>query len=484
MKKTRNEKLLNYISDIDDELLERALSIDDAQKLQEYTKNQNSQKKSSLFPLKFRYTAVIAAGLAIIIGATLILQPLFQPLKGGNSNGPDYSEAIPPWQREDDELFQIESIDMLNYYSGMKLLADTERTAANTPKCYTSLPVLSIAANTSILRTTMPFTASTYHNTFSDSSTKAKTGIGYDTPQEDFNTENGIGYDTPPENFNTEGNIGYDTPPDDFQPESSKPDNQLIYYYELDPNEVFTIYQVIYFQTELTDENGFLASKIGTGIIDVVITDNNLEPMITFKNGDKYYSCCINGSGPQYEEYSTHKYIEGFYLVKNMEQDNYSFTVTYSTSPFDKETKTVTSLVCNSYKNGGPNADGELPIMSKTHVLTESADFTIADLEAYFNANHAPNDTEIETPSAELAAIYSNGIYQFETYSDGSFIYRSTVENNLAYRKGTYHMLCDQIIFSFISNDDQVETVECELLGPKEGDGFYYHGIHYKLLVP
>lgn len=70
------------------------------------------------------------------------------------------------------------------------------------------------------------------------------------------------------------------TGPDVTEDPSVTPDNpgntdsgEDVYYYELDPNEPFFINKVSMFQIELTDENGFLASKLGLGLVDVVITE-------------------------------------------------------------------------------------------------------------------------------------------------------------------------------------------------------------------
>ena len=101
-----------------------------------------------------------------------------------------------------------------------------------------------------------------------------------------------------------------------FGDEETKSDED-IYYYEIDPNERFRITKVIAFQIGLTDPEGFLAKRLGTGIVDVVITESNLEIMITFHAHGKYYTCLMNGGGKTNYQFSTHKYIEGFNIVKN-----------------------------------------------------------------------------------------------------------------------------------------------------------------------
>ncbi len=90
----------------------------------------------------------------------------------------------------------------------------------------------------------------------------------------------------------------------------------------------FTITMYCYFKIYLDDPQGFLAKKLGgTGSVDVVVTKNNFENMITFKKGDNYYSCLQDSGTANAMSFSTYKYIEGFKLVENYSQENYEFTV-------------------------------------------------------------------------------------------------------------------------------------------------------------
>lgn len=110
--------------------------------------------------------------------------------------------------------------------------------------------------------------------------------------------------------------------------------------YPIDPNKVFTVTMVTYFTINLNDERGFLAQKLGgTGLVEVVVNNSDIDPlgtMITFKKGDRYYSCLANERGVyypdfsrSYSEFSTHKYIEGFNIIKNFNQDNFIFRVNF-----------------------------------------------------------------------------------------------------------------------------------------------------------
>lgn len=167
--------------------------------------------------------------------------------------------------------------------------------------------------------------------------------------------------------------------------------NNKITYYEIDRHTQFTISMVTYFTINLNDENGFLAQKLGgTGLVEVVITENNLDNMITFKKDDKYFSCLLNGSSHNLDStnsladarFSTHKYIEGFNIVKNIQQENYKFTVYF------KDSK-VTGIDCERFKSDSCThqavPDDITLIEDYCVVMFVKRSFTIDQLEVYFN---------------------------------------------------------------------------------------------------
>lgn len=167
-----------------------------------------------------------------------------------------------------------------------------------------------------------------------------------------------------------------------------------VYYYELSADDVFSFNKVNMLQIELTDEGGFLASKLGVGTVDVVITENCIwgDALITFRNGEKFFSCLVDGYSPgnanygAYWHFSTHKYVDGFYIVKNLEQENYSFHIGMNTAG------QVTSFECFPSENGGDRIDENVKIASSTVTGAEGGRFTLAELEAYFkNENYQEN---------------------------------------------------------------------------------------------
>lgn len=159
--------------------------------------------------------------------------------------------------------------------------------------------------------------------------------------------------------------------------------------YPIDRNKVFTTTMVTYFTIELNDEKGFLAQKLGgTGLVEVVVTKNNIDDlgqMITFKRDEKYYTCFKNGGdydpglNKSSSEFSSHKYIKGFNIIKNLEQGNYKFTVCYEGSK-------VIGFECALFGSGPfeHNVDDVTFIEDFCVVLYTKQTFTIDELEIYF----------------------------------------------------------------------------------------------------
>lgn len=159
--------------------------------------------------------------------------------------------------------------------------------------------------------------------------------------------------------------------------------------YLIDRNKVFTTTMVTYFTIELNDEKGFLAQKLGgTGLVEVVVTKNNIDElgeMITFKRDENYYTCFENGghydpdSNKSSIEFSSHKYIKGFNIIKNLEQENYKFTVRYEDSK-------VIGFECAPFGSSPfeHNVDDVTFIQDFCIVLYTKQTFTIDELEIFF----------------------------------------------------------------------------------------------------
>ncbi len=157
----------------------------------------------------------------------------------------------------------------------------------------------------------------------------------------------------------------------------------------IDRNKIFTTTMVTYFTIELNDKKGFLAQKLGgTGLVEVVVTKNNIDDlgeMITFKREEKYYTCFANGgdydpdSNKSSSEFSSHKYIDGFNIIKNLEQENYRFTVHYDGSK-------VIGFECAPFHSVPTNyaVDDVTFIEDFCIVLYTKQTFTIDELEVFF----------------------------------------------------------------------------------------------------
>ena len=157
----------------------------------------------------------------------------------------------------------------------------------------------------------------------------------------------------------------------------------------IDRNKIFTTTMVTYFTIELNNDKGFLAQKLGgTGLVEVVVTANNVEDlgqMITFKRNNKYYTCFMNSqanninSNRVSREFSSHKYIDGFNIIKNLEQENYKFTVHYDGSK-------VVGFECSNFHSEPTKyvVDDITFIEDFCVVLYTKHNFTLDELEIYF----------------------------------------------------------------------------------------------------
>ena len=175
--------------------------------------------------------------------------------------------------------------------------------------------------------------------------------------------------------------------------------------------------------------------------------------------------------------YSSHKYIDGFYIVKNLAQENYSFTVTYDNFNRDYVNVTAKSLICSSFgTNIDHAADGKLPIVSKTYISDQVVEMTIADLESFFNSIRLPGDENSEEPEVDFDT-YKNGDYAFVLYRDNTFIYYN-LQSGEVERRGSYTRGPTEIKFAFTDGDTVTETVSCLLTGL---DSFCYEGLIYEV---
>lgn len=339
----KNEKMLHAIGQIDDDLIEDAVI-------------QALQKKKPFYQMPaFRRAVALAACFVLVIGFMLSMPALFKSNdvtpEAVPTVGPgDSSNLLLPSVQDDEGRISIGGIDELAYYAAIRMIAGTPK--ATNQSIHGGNYGISLLAN----------------------------GSGTDTKEQ------------PPEPETT-GPAETEGPPVTQNPTPPAGYDEDIFYYALDPGQPFFINKVCMFQIELTDENGFLASKLGLGVVDVVITEDCIwgDSLITFRNGENFYSCLSNGWGSNRWDFSTHKYVEGFFIVKNFEQENYAFYIDMDA------TGQAIAFHCQGAQNGSCRPDQNVKIVSTTETANEGRSFTIAELEEYFNTGKLP---EGDTPPA------------------------------------------------------------------------------------
>lgn len=187
-------------------------------------------------------------------------------------------------------------------------------------------------------------------------------------------------------------------------------------------DSTFTITMYSYFTVTLNDTHGFLANKLGsTGAVEVVITKNNFHNMITFKKGERYYSCFQTTETEKAMSFSTHKYVSGYQLVENPARENYEFTVYF-------ENDRVLGINCLPFSDNTQSQYVEDDIRlsdSFSFVLYQKQTFTAAQLEGLFAFNSAFVDNGVVLEDGTVLfgeASVSNTALAFKTHNGESVI--------------------------------------------------------------
>ncbi len=103
------------------------------------------------------------------------------------------------------------------------------------------------------------------------------------------------------------------------------------YHYPIPYDMEYVFSDFLYFEFDTVD-NAFLEQRIGNGHIYGLTVKTNImdnETILILKNGDYFYSCLTNGggslytNGPAYIEFSSHKTIEEFDVVKDATNKRY-----------------------------------------------------------------------------------------------------------------------------------------------------------------
>ncbi len=208
-------------------------------------------------------------------------------------------------------------------------------------------------------------------------------------------------------------NMGYDESTQEFWVDSeeaetstseidtpSRPqDTEDVRYYDLYSWGELTIERTVYFQMELTDETAFLGRILGAGTVEVAVALGDYLAdlsMITFRNGDNFYSCMYHGyeginekTGAEVYSFAAYRYIEGFYYVKNLKYEHYKFYLEIREDSVD--------FYCD-YRHSGEENEQVRVIEDTSHCIDQKVTYTIEELEAYFNGGSI-----IESPENALA---------------------------------------------------------------------------------
>lgn len=248
----------------------------------------------------------------------------------------------------------INSLGKWNYYAAKKTIADYGKT----PTAYQSLKA------SSQIR---PMASSDYH----------VDSVG----NEGFDKEDAP--ETPNES------LWIDTEEEGFPSQNRPQDTDTVRYYDLYTYGELTIERTVYFQMELTEEDGFLARHLGVGTVEVAVALGDYLAdlsMITFRNGENFYSCMYHGyegfneeTGAEIFSFAAYRYIDGFYYVKNLQWEHYKFYLEVGTNSV--------GFYCD-YTYSGEETETVNVVVGSSYCIDQKVTYTIEELETYFNGNN------------------------------------------------------------------------------------------------
>lgn len=319
MNEKQSEQLAEQLLKLDESLLEAAYDVDDAQKLREYARREKGARRARLLPMG-RSAALIAACLALAIGVSFAAPRLLED--------PDR----PVFETDPSETADPETDPPLTDKGGMYTIQRID--------VIDSIDKLNYYSTMKVLIDPPTASQAESRGGMRALSVTAPTSVMIPLSESDE------AYST----FNS--------------------------------NDFFSLSLGTFFQIRVTDKNGFLASKVGTGVVDVAITSNDFNPIITLKNGDRYFSCFWNSGNHDRITFSTHKYAVNFDIVKNFDQDNYTMTVIYN------ESGQAVEFRCSWYDTPGElPPDGSVEVVSETYVFRGNTNLTIEELESFFSTD-------------------------------------------------------------------------------------------------
>lgn len=366
MKNSRdNEKIFERLAEVDDDLLDVALNVDNADKLEKYASARSRTKKSIFIKPAFRRAIVSAACFTLVIGLVLGGSFIHRINNTGDQLGGEGTEGQETGQQTNNDIenetqsgdigsnvVELDSLDKINYYAAVKMTSAVPSGIFNTADAIPS----SLSRINYKSRNIQFLSGTTDNNGEDEIETVEETEI---ETVEDIVIE----IET-----NTETSDGDD---DD-------------YLFDLP----FVITTAIYFETEITEDCEPLASLIGTGRADVVVTDLHVNgrprAMITFKNGDRYFNCItqMRDLVQGINSFQSSIYIDGYDLKKDIWRcDPTSFII-----DLDLENGEIISAQWKPYSTT-PSTAPSYPFHiyeNTVKISRERYSFSLEDLEDYY----------------------------------------------------------------------------------------------------
>ena len=153
----------------------------------------------------------------------------------------------------------------------------------------------------------------------------------------------------------------------------------------------FRITTAINFFINVPETDPFLYGKVGAGRVEVMLTDIEIDgngwAMITFKNGERFFSCLSEGYALQDGEnhFGTHLYIENFSIYKDLREGVSTFYVNYNA-----ENESVDGMWWRPYNRipkDAPTYDMDVIYDSVTVCVGEYV-FTKQDVMDYYSGKY------------------------------------------------------------------------------------------------
>ena len=381
----KENEFIDSVSNIEPDVLERFIFMDN--KLQEKANKQKSKG------IRLRFGAIAACFCLIVIA--IVIVPMLRENDPGVIPGPGTTDD--PINDLPTKDISFDSLDKVNFYGGLKAIADSTENLSVTNTNSQSVAYLSGNPKSSV------------------------------------------------QILNLSG-ISSDNIPGPESADNSGIMNPYNVMWDL-TDEQMTINTAVYFKINVTENDALLASEIGVGKAEVIVTDLcigiNPFAMITFKNDDRFFSCLSqmyalkNGEN----QFSSNLCIRGFEMFK----DPVGEMTMFFNLVLDNNNKTIERFYWKPF-NRIPSeaAIHEIEVFPKTiYISNDTYEFTLNELSSYWqNENNIPTMPEGETlsPPPGPPEIYDDGMLRYylvdNEYYEVAGIYNSyytdiTIPDNL-----------------------------------------------------